>query len=97
MGNYRLRNGTSNKLLWFDTRTNFDLTDSSNDLYKLNSVNGGVIVPRGTFGGMDLRKPRLFLLISRPENDDIERSNFRLTGGCYQQFSIFDVSKWNCI
>ena len=94
-GNYRLRNGTSSTNFFeFDTRTNFDVTDSSNDLYKLNSVNGGVIVPRGTsLVGMDLRKTKIIpTYVPDPENDDIERSAiFRLTGGCYLwQFSIFD-------
>ena len=94
-GNYRLRNGTSSTNFFeFDTRTNFDVTDSSNDLYKLNSVKGGVIVPRGTsLVGMDLRKTKIIpTYVPDPENDDIERSAiFRLTGGCYLwQFSIFD-------
>ena len=35
----------------------FDLTVENNVLYKFNSVNGGVVVPRGTsIVGMDLRK-----------------------------------------
>ena len=40
--------------------TNFDLTQEDNILYKFNSVNGGVIVPRGTsIVGLDLRKTKL--------------------------------------
>ena len=36
--------------------SNFDLTQEDNILYKFNSVNGGVIVPRGTsIDGLDLR------------------------------------------
>ena len=47
--NYRLRNGTvTNDLSDFDLTSNFDVSSSSNELYKLNSVYGGVIVPRGT-------------------------------------------------
>ena len=94
-GNYQVRNGsTTTNFFEFDTRTNFDVTSSSNDLYKLNSVFGGVIVPRGTsIVGMDLRKTKIRpTYVPDPENDNIERSAiFRLTGGCYLwQFSIFD-------
>ena len=54
---YKLRNGqTSNDLPPYDLTTNFDLDSSANELYKLNSVYGGVIVPRGTsIVGLDLR------------------------------------------
>ena len=44
----------------------FDLTQKDNDLYKFNSVNGGVIVPRGTsIVGLDLRKTKLTTLCSK--------------------------------
>ena len=94
-GNYQLRNGsTTTNFFEFDTRTNFDITSASNDLYKLNSVHGGVIIPRGTsLVGIDLRKTKIRpLYVPDPVNDDIERSAvFRVTGGCYLwQFSIFD-------
>ena len=58
--NYRLRDGTtSSDFTPFNTTSNFDLTSSVNDLYKLNSVHGGVIVPRGvSIVGSDLRKPQ---------------------------------------
>jgi hypothetical protein len=48
--NFKLRNGTtSNDFSQFDLNvTNFDLTTDGNALYKLNSVYGGVIIPRGT-------------------------------------------------
>ena len=47
--NFRLRNGTtSDDFPPFDLTTNFDLTNPNNELYKLNSIYGGVIVPRGT-------------------------------------------------
>ncbi len=47
--NYRLRNGTtSDNLPAFDLSTNLDLASADNNLFKLNSVNGGVIIPRGT-------------------------------------------------
>ena len=46
LNNFRLRNGsTSNDLPAFDLTSNFDLTTVDNELYKLNSVHGGVILP----------------------------------------------------
>jgi hypothetical protein len=72
----------------------FDLTQKDNDLYKFNSVNGGVIVPRGTsIVGLDLRKTKLRpLYIPNPTDENISSSSiFRITGACYfWQFSIFD-------
>ena len=93
--NYRLRSGaTSGNLSPFDSTTNFDLRDDDNILYKLNSIYGGVIVPRGTsIVGMDLRKTKIIpRYVPDPTNDQIERSAiFRVTGACYfWQFSIFD-------
>ena len=39
--------------------SNFDLTQENNILYKFNSVNGGVVIPRGTsIVGLDLRKTK---------------------------------------
>ena len=65
-----------------------------NLLYKFNSVEGGIIIPRGTsLVGMDLRKTKLKpLYIPDPASGSIERSAiFRVTGGCYfWQFSFFD-------
>ena len=93
---YRQRNGqvTSNFSQW-DLTTNYDLTDPDNVLYKMNSINGGVILPRGTsIIGLDLRKTRIRpLYVPNPENDNIERSCiFRVTGSCYLwQFSILDA------
>ena len=93
---YRLRNGsTTNNLPPFDLTSNFDLSTSDNELYKLNSVHGGVIVPRGTsIVGLDLRKTKIRpRYVPNPTNDEIERSAiFRVTGGCYfWQFSMFDA------
>lgn len=95
-GNFRLRSGaSSNDFPPFDLTTNFDLTTADNHLYRLNSIHGGVIVPRGTsIVGMDLRKTKIRpKYIPNPENDQIERSAvFRVTGGCYfWQFSILDA------
>ena len=94
--NFRLRSGaTSNDFPPFDLTTSFDLADPNNQLYKLNSINGGVIVPRGTsIVGLDLRKTKIRpLYVPNPVNDNIERSCiFRVTGGCYfWQFSLFDA------
>ncbi len=95
--NFRLRNGaTSDNLPAFDLTSNFDLDSSDNELYKLNSVYGGVIVPRGTsIVGLDLRKTKLRpKYVPSPTNDDIERSClFRITGDCYfWQFTMFDAN-----
>ena len=93
---YKLRNGlTINSILEWDYTANFDVTDPTNDLYKVNSIHGGVIIPRGTsIVGLDLRKTKIRpLYVPNPLNDDIERSAiFRLTGGCYLwQFTILDA------
>ena len=93
--NYRLRDGTtSDNFPPFDLTSNFDLDSPNNELYKLNSIYGGVILPRGTsLVGLDLRKTKIRpKYVPDPENDDIERSClFRVTGGCYLwQFSMFD-------
>ena len=79
----------------WDSDTSFDLTSPDNNLYKFNSIYGGVIVPRGTsIVGMDLRKTRIRpTYVPNPENDDIERSCIlRTTGSCYfWQFTILDA------
>ncbi len=95
VGNFKLRNGSSSSNFspW-DLTTNYDLTVADNALYKMNSVHGGVIVPRGTsIVGMDLRKTKIRpLYVPSSTNDNIDRSAiFRVTGGCYfWQFSFFD-------
>jgi hypothetical protein len=94
--NFRLRNGTtSNDFPPFDLTSRFDLTDPNNQLYKFNSVHGGVIIPRGTsIVGLDLRKTKIRpLYVPNPTNNNIERSAiFRVTGGSYLwQFSMFDA------
>jgi len=94
--NYRLRDGTtSSEFGAWDLTTNFDLTSNTNQLYKLNSIYGGVIVPRGvSIVGIDPRKTKIRpKYVPNPENSSIERSAiFRLTGGCYiSQFGIQDA------
>ena len=79
-----------------DYDSNFDLTQEDNILYKFNSVNGGVILPRGTsLVGMDLRKTKIRpKYVPNPTDPNIPNSAiFRITGQCYfWQFSIFDAN-----
>jgi hypothetical protein len=76
-------------------QSNFDLTQEDNILYKFNSVNGGVILPRGTsLIGLDLRKTKIRpKYVPNPTDDAIGSSAiFRITGNCFfWQFSIFDA------
>jgi hypothetical protein len=93
---YLLRSSaTSDDLVPFRSASNFNLNSTNNDLYKLNSIHGGVIIPRGTsVVGVDLRKTKIIpKYVPAPENDNIERSAiFRVTGSCFFfQFSIFDA------
>lgn len=75
--------------------SNFDITQSDNVLYKYNSVNGGVIVPRGTsIVGLDLRKTKVRAkYVPNPTDSNVPTSAiFRITGACYfWQFSLFDA------
>ena len=74
--------------------SNFDLTQEDNILYKFNSVNGGIIIPRGTsIVGLDLRKTKVRpKYVPNPTDDAIPSSAiFRITGACYfWQFTFFD-------
>ena len=93
---YRNRNGASGLILSpFNLTSNFDLTTADNDLYKLNSIYGGVIIPRGTsLVGLDLRKTKIRpKYVPNPSNSAIKRSAvFRVTGACYfYSFTIFDA------
>ena len=95
-GTYLLRSGvTSNDFQSFSNTSNFDIADGNNILYKLNSIHGGVIIPRGvSIIGQDLRKTVIRpIYVPNPENNLIERSAiFRLTGGCYMfQFTLKDA------
>jgi len=96
---FRLRSGaTSTDLTQFSTTSEFRLSESDNELYKLNSIYGGVVVPRGTsIVGQDIKKTKIRpMYVPDPENSDIERSAiFRLTGGCYiENLSILDASPY---
>ena len=74
--------------------SNFDLTQEDNLLYKFNSTEGGVIVPRGTsIVGLDLRKTKIRpKYVPNPTDDNVKSTAiFRVTGACYfWQFTIFD-------
>ena len=74
--------------------SNFDITQEDNILYKFNSVEGGVIIPRGTsIVGLDLRKTRIRpKYVPNPTDPDVPNTAiFRVTGLCYfWQFSFFD-------
>jgi hypothetical protein len=91
---YKKRTGpttwTTTTLDEFGTNTNYDILDTNNDIYKFNSINGGVILPRGTsIIGYDLRKTKIRpLYVPNPEDTTVENSSiFNVTGTCY--FSIF--------
>jgi len=91
---YRDRNGNSQTLTQLTDESNYNLDDAGNDLYKYNSVEGGVVVPRGvSIVGLDLRKTKVRpKFVPDPTDDSVARTSiFRVTGGCYfWQFSIFD-------
>jgi len=91
---FRDRNGNQQTLSQLTDTSNYNINDSANELYKYNSTEGGVIVPRGvSIVGLDLRKTKVRpKFVPDPTNDAILRSAiFRVTGGCYfWQFSIFD-------
>jgi hypothetical protein len=93
---YLLRSGVnSSDFPPFSNISNFNIADANNILYKLNSIHGGVIIPRGvSIIGQDLRKTVIRpIYVPNPENNLIERSAiFRLTGGCYMfQFTLKDA------
>jgi hypothetical protein len=91
---YRDRNGNVQTLDQLTDESNYNLNDPTNDIYKYNSVEGGVIVPRGvSIVGLDLRKTVIRpKFVPDPTDDAILRSAiFRVTGGCYfWQFTILD-------
>ena len=93
--NFLQRNGIeTTDFTAFNTNSNFDVESTSNDLYKLNSVHGGLIIPRGTsIVGYDLRKTKIRpLYVPDPTNPNVERTAiFRVTGGSYfWQMTFFD-------
>lgn len=95
-GSMLYRNGSATSLTEWSLPTNFNVYDQNNDLYKLNSVHGGVIVPRGvTLWAYDLRKTIIRpLYVPSPTNSSIERSCvLRLTGASLPEgFTWFDAN-----
>jgi len=92
-----------NQIQPFNENTNFDITSASNELYKFNSVNGGVIVPRGcSVVGSDLRRTKIVpkyvpyptvqgSLGITAANEPGPTAIFKLTGATYfWQMSFFD-------
>ena len=87
-----------------DENSNLDITSPNNVLYKYNSVEGGVIVPRGcSLVGTDLRRTKIIpkyvpyptTLASKGINTEDQvpprTAIFKVTGGTYfWQFSFFD-------
>lgn len=96
---YKKRTGkttwTSEVLSEFNENSDFNIFDVNNDLYKFNSVEGGIILPRGTsLIGIDYRKCAIRpLYVPNPTTEDVDRSSiFKFTGNCYfKAFSIFDA------
>ena len=97
-GTLKQRTGSGSGVSWASGVTinelgsafNTDVFDANNDLYKLNSVDGGIIIPRGvSIIGYDLRKTKIRpLYVPDPLDDYINTSSiFNVTGTCY--FSIF--------
>ncbi len=87
-----------------DANSNLDLTSPNNVLHKFNSIEGGIIVPRGcSLVGTDLRRtkiipkyvpyPTIYAAKGINTEDQVppRTSVFRVTGGTYfWQFSFFD-------
>ena len=87
-----------------DANSNLDLTSPNNVLYKYNSVEGGVIVPRGcSLVGTDLRRTKIIPKyvpypttfpakgINTEDQVPSKTAIFKVTGGTYfWQFSFFD-------
>ena len=96
-GTYLTRSGNSSYSDFgeWTLSTDFNIASENNILYKLNSIYGGVIVPRGTsIVGVDLRKTKIRpRYVPNPENANIERTAiFRLTGACFLYgFTILDA------
>ena len=87
-----------------DANSNLDLTSPNNVLYKYNSIEGGIIVPRGcSLVGTDLRRTKIIpkyvpyptVYAAKGINTEAQvpprTAVFKVTGGTYfWQFSFFD-------
>lgn len=87
--------GTAAEVPELSDQSNFDILDPINDLYKFNSIAGGIVIPRGTsIVGMDLRKTRVRpRYVPEPTDSSLATTSiFKVTGACYfWQFSLFDA------
>lgn len=83
--NFRLRSGEVTATYEeMNSRTNFDLQDPNNRLYTINSIYGGVIIPRGcTIVSVDADKTQIRpLYVPSTTNENIDASTiFRITSG----------------
>jgi hypothetical protein len=93
-GSYFQRNGLPSSIEEWRLPTNFNVYDQNNELYKLNSIYGGVIIPRGvTLWAYDLRKTIIRpLYVPNPYNTNIKKSSiFKLTGAALPEgFTYLD-------
>ncbi|MGA1049657.1 MAG: tail fiber domain-containing protein, partial [Minisyncoccia bacterium] len=86
-------NNSTKTISEFNIVSNFDITDVDNELYIYNSVDGGVILPKGTsLVATDLRKTKIRpLFVPDPESAIDQTAIFKVTGSCYVfGFTIFD-------
>ena len=87
-------NSATRTISEFNVSTNFDINDPSNQLYIYNSLDGGVIIPKGTsLVAHDLRKTKIRpKFVPSPVDANIDPAAiFKLTGACYIfGFTIFD-------
>jgi len=91
---FRNVNNNSVTITELSVASDFNIESPSNDLYIYNSVEGGVIIPKGvSLVASDLRKTKIRpKFVPDPANDNIARSAiFKVTGGSYIfGFTIFD-------
>jgi hypothetical protein len=87
-------NNVTKTIVQFSVNTDFNIDNFDNVLYLYNSVDGGVIVPRGvSLVATDLRKTKIRpKYIPDPANDNFPSTAiFKVTGGSYiYGFTIFD-------
>jgi hypothetical protein len=91
---FRDRLGNVQTLEQLTDTSNYDLESPDNVLYKYNSVEGGVIVPRGvSIAGYDVRKTKIRPKFV-PDPTDLSVTTaaiFRLTGAChFYAMTFFD-------
>jgi len=93
-GQFRDINNGSQVINELNILSNFDINDPLNELYIYNSIDGGVILPKGTsIVSTDLRKTKIRpKFVPDPNSGLIAKSSiFKLTGACYiYGFTIFD-------